>query len=204
MQVTVVVGTYGDADKWVPLARRAARSAYEAGADQVIAIHGETLAEARNTGAQGAAGDHLVFLDADDELDSNYIHAMKEAHSRHMIRSDAWTWLYQPATLGIVDGVPDESPVVIPPRPLYTGNFLVIGTMVSRDLFMKVGGFKEWEAYEDWDLWWRCHREGAGHAVVFDAIYKVHVNPKGRNALPHSKASKVFQQIYKANGGSSG
>ena len=135
--ISVVIGTYGD-HKWRKIAERAEASAHAQTVPpvDVISSHHDTLHEARNVGAERATGEFLVFLDADDELDVRYIEAMSSAislmsHSR---------FLYQPATLGIVNGKEDPEPVLIPERPLNTGNFMVIGTAVSRDLFMDVGG----------------------------------------------------------------
>ena len=198
-EISVVVATYGDDEKWVELATRAVLSARRAGAEQVIYFHGDTLAQARNEGASQATGSHLVFLDADDELSPGYIGAMSQAIERTKILSSAWTWLYQPATIGIVDGIEDPEPVLIPERPLHTGNFLVIGTMVQKKLFEQVGGFQEWEAYEDWDLFWRCHNAGAGVAKVPEAVYRVHVNPNGRNNVSYKKAVELVQKIQRAN-----
>lgn len=192
--VSVVIGTFG-ADTWRQKAQRAIASAEAQTVTPVdiIHVHERTLAKARNAGARRARGSHLVFLDADDELDEHYVGAMTEAVAdQHS--------LYQPATLGIVNGVPDKESVMIPYRPPWQGNCLVIGTMVPNELFHAVGGFKEWEAFEDWDLFWRCQIAGARIVTVPKAIYKVHVNPKGRNSVDNKTASRLFHDISVANG----
>lgn len=195
-EISVVIGSYGD-EKWRHLAERAYESvkAQTVPPVSVHLSHADTLHEARNFGASHAAGDHLVFLDADDELDSRYIEAMIESIEGSKGRSDYRTFLHQPATLGIVNGDPDLQAVLIPERPLDTGNFMVIGTAVSRDLFHQVGGFWDWPMYEDWCLWIRCHKAGAGFAQVPDAIYRVHVNQHSRNQQARNQQVRYFNEI---------
>jgi glycosyltransferase involved in cell wall biosynthesis len=202
MSVSVVIGTFGDEKVWGPLAVRAERSALgQTIPAEIVRIHSDTLARARNEGAERATGDWLVFLDADDELDPYYVEAMSLAADRAMARSDCRTFLHQPATLGVVDGVPDAEPVLIPQRPLDEGNFMVIGTMVERSLFLDVGGFAELEAWEDWDLWCRCWRAGAGFNPVPDAIYRIHVNPNGRNNVGGRLGARLVEEIRRRNFG---
>lgn len=198
--ISVVVGTYGSG-KWLKIAERAIAS-IEAQTFKPLDyhhVHGRTLAEARNEGANRAAGDLIIFLDADDELDEQYVEAMWCAQDSAQFRSDYRTFLFQPATLGIVNGVPDKEPTMIPARDIKTGNFMVIGTMVSKKLFTGVGGFRELDAWEDWDLWWRCMNAGAGSIQVSEAIYRVHVNPDGRNNLTREAAIQMFHQITSTN-----
>lgn len=188
-QISVIIGTYGD-PKWQVLAReRAARSVRaQTLSPEIILSHQDTLHEARNAGAEKASGDHLIFLDADDELDRGYIEAMS--------RATRFSWsLYQPSTLGIVDGIEDPQPVLIPRRPLHTGNFMVIGTMVPKDLFFEVGGFLDWPIYEDWCLWIRCHQAGASFVAVPEAIYRIHVTQKSRNQQSPEIQARYFKTI---------
>jgi len=42
---------------------------------------------------------------------------------------------------------------------------------VPRGLFARVGGFHEWSAYEDWELWLRCIIAGAKLVPVPAAVY---------------------------------
>lgn len=191
MSVSIVVGTFGDA-KWSVMADAVALpSAYNQTypATDIISVHADTLAQARNIGAERANGDWLVFLDADDTLDPRYLAAMSEWMADRPM-------LLQPSTLGVYpDGREDEAPVLIPARPLHSGNFMVIGTAIRRDQFLKVGGFKERPMYEDWCLWIRAWQDGALLQPVPDAIYRVGVNPTGRNSQDKREQERWFRTI---------
>lgn len=171
--VTIVIGTYGDVEYWADVAEPAYKSALDQTVtSEVIRSHGSTLMEARNYGAEEATGEWLVFLDADDELDVGYVEAM--------IAGDGD--IRQPSTLGIVNGVSDDFAVLIPKKNLIEANYLIIGSMVRRDLFLDVGGFDDYPILEDWECWIRLVLAGARVGHCPDAIYKVHVNLNSRNA----------------------
>lgn len=178
--------------KWEPLVKRAMLSAHIAGA-KAIWSHEDTLEQARNKGAQKCRSNWAIFLDADDELHPNYITAM--LHAARTTDGD----IFKPATLGVVDGVEDDEPVMIPKRNLITGNHIVIGAMVRLDWFHCVGGFRDLPILEDWDLWLRlCAEWDAKVVEVPEAIYKVHVQPNSRNqnADLHRKTYiKITQDI---------
>lgn len=200
IRVSVIVGTFGD-DSWKDKASKAIWSAeaQTVAPMQVIHAHCDSLHEARNKGAKEAQGDLLVFLDADDMLDPCYIEAMTEAYEKSVYRSNRRYFLYQPATLGVYpDGRTDSEAVVIPQRDLRTGNFMVIGTMMERKLFYMAGGFLDWPAWEDWELYLRCYGLGAGFIQVPDAIYQVGVNPDSRNQSAAGNR-QLFKEILAFN-----
>lgn len=161
-------------------------------AENLIWSHGPDLQIARNTTAAAARSTWLCFLDADDELDEHYLEAMTTA-----IADGDTNRLLQPATLGVYpDGREDPEPVLLPPKPLLEGNYLIIGTVVSAELFRRVGGFHDWPIWEDWDLWLRCWRAGAAVQPVPEAVYRVHVNANGRNN-GHDRATqlRIYEEI---------
>lgn len=190
--ISAIIATYGDKAVWEPLADRAEGSlrAQTVKPKEVIRIHGDTLAKARNEGAQFATGDHLLFLDADDCVDQHYIEAMSTALSLSMHKRV----LAQPSTRGwYADGSRDDEAVLIPPTRLIDRNFLVIGTVVERHLFCEVGGFHEYEWCEDWDLWLRCVLAICAIIRVPEAEYLVRVN-EGRNSNIDA-ANRCYNQI---------
>lgn len=182
--VSVVVSTYGD-DKWKSLAQRAVASAEAQTIPvQVVQVHGNTLASARNLGAARASGEWQIFLDADDELDPRYV--------EHMLAAEGD--IRRPSTLGIVDGKEDDYPVLIPYQDIRVANYIVIGAMHRRSDFLAVGGFRELPILEDWALWLALVTNGANVVDVPEAIYRVHVNPRGRNQNA-KKHGRIYTQL---------
>lgn len=194
MTISVVVATYGD-PYWSRLARRRAVPSICAQSVQpleVIRRHGDTLASARNAGAADAAGDWLLFLDADDELHPEYLASMvpviRVARDR--------PYLLVPAVQYIRDGVELRPGMLRPGQPMYKVNRCVIGTMLPRWLFREVGGFREWALYEDWDLWLQCLAAGATLVDIPDAIYRAH---QGTNQESRNRATRDVQiETYEA------
>lgn len=187
--ISVVVATFGDMS-WKTLAEeRAIPSAQEQSQPcELYLEHGTTLAQARNVGARNAQGETLVFLDADDQLDKDYILHMERA----IPEGD---FLLQPSTVGVHPDGRIEDPVLIKPAAnLLERNHMVIGTAVRREQFLRVGGFRELPAYEDWDLFLRCWVDGAQMIQVPEAEYRVHVS-QGRNSLDRTTAIKVYNSI---------
>lgn len=185
-RVSVLVCTYGSRE-WK---LRGAATAARVDSHEVIALHepDATLAEVRNLAAAAATSDWLCFLDADDRLDLGYVGAMQAAiRTARQWRFDGHSDpenLYVPS-VSFVSG-DDCSEPTIPAwdRIIYDVNCAVIGTLVPRALFARVGGFHEWEAYEDWELWLRCIAAGAKLVPVPDAVYCARAEDgTGRNTL---------------------
>lgn len=178
---TIIIATYGD-PKWQYLAQmRAYPSAVAQGPSsyvQVVMSHGPTLAEARNQAANLALADYLTFLDADDELRPGYLKAVDAEIESVMIPDMC---MYTPAVQYGVEGEPWPDPVLLTPKSLRTGNYLVIGTTVPCWAFLEVGGFKEWPAWEDWALYLRLDALGLDVVQVPAAVYRVWNDSSGRN-----------------------
>lgn len=192
MEVSIIVGTHGD-DTWRTLAEeRALPSAHAQSmpANEVIHIHADSLKNARNQGAKQATSEWLCFLDADDELHRHYILRMSEGTAD--LRGPAVQYINP-------DGMVNR-PYVIEPMDLRNGNYLVIGTMVRRQMFFDVGGFRDWEFYEDWCLWQRCWLAGATIEQLPGAVYKAHMRTDSRNRAPAvAEKRRMHGAIRRAN-----
>lgn len=185
VNVSVIVATFGDRE-WQQMGSRTAKQhdAYH------VHLPDGTLAGARNLGAASVPGEWLCFLDADDELGEGYMDAMSAA-----LPTDGGRYLLAPA-VAFVGRRGQRKPARIPPRAhlrdLRDGNWLVIGTLVQRRVFLEVGGFREWPIYEDWCLWQRCWKAGAEVVEVPAAHYVARVRPSSRNRGP----SRVMKLRY--------
>jgi glycosyltransferase involved in cell wall biosynthesis len=135
-----------------------------------------TVASARNTAAERATGSHLIFLDADDELDAGYVAAMQ-----HALTGPDDDAMLTPRVSYIVKGRA-QTPKFWPEKPLSEGNWMVIGTMLNRERFLRIGGFDSRpHAFEDWSCFARMWKDGCQPVKVPAAIYRAHWMPGSRN-----------------------
>lgn len=187
--ISVIIPTFGNFEKWNPLAQRAVQSVMNQTVEaEIVRIHGTTLAGARNEGAEKAKNGWLVFLDADDELDPKYIEAMENV---------IWAkdgQIFQPSTVEFNDEGQVGEPGMIQTYPLLQRNYLIIGSMVSKMVFQKTDGFDpSLPCLEDWDFWLQCERAGAEVAQCPEAIYRIHYSENSRN--DPAKHGQVFVAI---------
>ena len=183
MDVTVIVATYGDDDRYPQLAEsRAVPSAIRQA--PVVRSHADTLARARNSGADQADTEWLVFLDADDELGLGYMDALRTATAD--LRAPAVRYCF---------GDEPDLPLVFEDRNISHLNPCVIGTAVRKSMFTQAGGFLDEPVYEDWSLWLRCVRAGATLEHVPEAHYIAHHNPDGRNVQTDQIRRSTYRQI---------
>lgn len=192
MTISVIIATYGHTE-WVHLARTRAMQSIADSDDLVMRHEVEgTRASSLNNAAVQATGDWLCFLDADDELAPDYLGAMRRA-----LEHAAVTVLLTPAVQQIRKGRP-RPPFFFPECSLETGNWLVIGTLISRQLFNQIGGFHEHpHGLEDWNLWARAVRAGATITRVPDAVYRAHMNPRSKHHVL-SRNRPEYMAAYEA------
>jgi glycosyltransferase involved in cell wall biosynthesis len=156
----VIVVDDGSADGTAALA--------QAGGARVIAGAGEGPGAARNAGAAAATGDVLAFLDADCEPQPGWLAAALAA----LEEADLVQGRTTPPP-GAQIGPFDRTLWVVRPWGLFeTANMLV-----SRELFVRLGGFEPWlsparskELAEDVWFGWRAVRAGARTAFCEEAL----------------------------------
>lgn len=201
MTFGVVVAVYGNLSYWRPLARRALASAeaQTLAPVQIEYVEGSSLHEARNAGLDRLRTEFAVHLDADDELEQGYLAAM----------ATGVTDVRVPAVRYIQNGRP-RSPAILnvsghshacTAACLTAGNWIVVGAAVRTELARVVGGWRDFDWSEDWDLWLRCHLAGATFESLPSAVYRAHVRTNSRNRAP-SRAAKLaaHRAIEAANG----
>ncbi|HET7588600.1 MAG TPA: glycosyltransferase family 2 protein [Solirubrobacterales bacterium] len=200
---TICVGTFGG-NEWMQLADKRAVPSAEAQGCRVVHRHASTLARARNDCIALADTEFVIHLDADDELEPGYIEALAGAEGDVRVpRVTCWR-----------DGRPSRRGVFMPfvnrehrrrhqcvGDCLQFGSWIVVGAGVRRQLVLDVGGWREWEVYEDFDLWQRCWLAGAEIVAVPDALYRQHLRKGSRNhSLPRERMDEVHREIERANG----
>lgn len=196
LDATICIGTFGD-QKWIDLAERRAIPSAEAQGVHVIHQHAETLAKARNNALRQVDTEWTVVLDADDELDQNFLNALSGASAD--LRAPSVRYV-RPGHLGrpAMPRVAGHTHACTADC-LVEGNWLVIGTAVRTELLREVGGFEEWPWSEDWALWLKCHLAGASVEAVPDAIYIAHWSRASRNRAPdRAFTNRVHHEIVDA------
>jgi len=121
----------------------------------------------------------LVYCDADDELAPGYLSAMKRVLEQEPLGG----WLLLTPAVSLVRKGKAGAPAFFDRGvSLRDDNWLVVGTLIHRDLFKMVGGFSEYpHGFEDWSLWAKAWQAGARIIKVPDAIYRYHVNPQSKH-----------------------
>lgn len=198
MNVTVAVATFGD-EAWTQLARsRAVPSALDLEVP-VVHVHRSTLHDARNAALDKIGSEYVCFLDADDKLEPGYFEAMTQSTADIRVPSVRYMIANCPQA--------DRMPAVAGHRHTCTadclldGNWIVIGAVARAQLLRDVGGWRDFDWSEDWDLWLRCHLAGATIEPVRAAVYRAYARQDSRNRAPDREHRlAAHRAIAAANG----
>ncbi|RTK94025.1 glycosyltransferase family 2 protein [Candidatus Saccharibacteria bacterium] len=191
--VGIVIGTFGS-DEWNDRGdqkKEACRTLL--GVDNIIHVHGDNLARARNIGARNIGTDYIVFLDADDMLCYNYCDILK----KNILLGQ--NILYQPQTIGWFEktGAFVGAPEFIPDRNMSVSNNLVIGTAVPTSFCIEFDPVLP--ALEDWDFFLRMILNGAKVKQCPGMVYFVGLNENSRNSPTSGNHDTAYQIIRRKN-----
>lgn len=199
MDVTVAVATFGH-EQWRRLAHRRAIPSVEALGAKWVHAHADTLHDARNAALALVGTEWVIHLDADDELEADYVEEMATATGDvrvPAVRYVAHAGRHPRAVMPRVAGHKHECVDLC----LTAGNWIVIGAAVRADLVREVGGWRDFSWSEDWDVWLRCYLAGAIFEPVPDAVYRAHVRRDSRNrAASQAEKLAAHRAIAEANG----
>jgi glycosyltransferase involved in cell wall biosynthesis len=198
--VAIAVATFGD-DSWRHTAETHALASAETFGVPVVYRHAETLWGARNECLQATDTEHIIYLDADDELEPGYVDAMMRGPEADV---------RVPHVRYVTPGQPEPQPVMPrvvghrhhrPCRPqcLRDGNWIVIGAMARTQMVRDVGGWRDY-GYEDYDMWLRCHLAGYTIDIAPGAVYRANVNPGSRGRYTAAESLRHHRAVAAANG----
>ena len=136
---------------------------------RVIRQENRGLSAARNAGMSVARGSYVVPLDADDQLEPEYLERMVEALEAD---PDAAFAACRARLFEDIDTVWIPRPYN--PYQLVLSNSIVGCVLLRRDAYLAVGGYDETMRHgnEDWDLWLRLLEAGWGVVEVPDVLFR--------------------------------
>jgi GT2 family glycosyltransferase len=199
VDVTIAIATFGD-QSWIDLAESRAIPSAERFGVPVVHFHAGTLHEARNGALERVDTEWVVHLDADDELAPTYLDMLARGTADLRVPAVSYVrnGLIPPPYVPKVAGHSHDCSADC----LIDGNWIVVGAMVRAQMVRDVGGWRDFEWAEDWDLWVRCWQAGATIEALPKAVYRAHVRPDSRNrALDRAGRVAAHEAIYAANFG---
>jgi glycosyltransferase involved in cell wall biosynthesis len=189
--VEVIVVDDGSTDD--SLARIRATAGFLAGRVELVAQTNGGVARARNAGAARARGQYLVFLDADDLLEPNYV-ARCLAALQAAPSSVAYAYS-QMRYFGAAEGIYRSKR--FGRWKLIIGNFINASALVRRDVFLEAGGFDpDMAGHEDHALWVALLERGWDGVFVPEPLlrYRRHETPS-RNTLTRERLREFHADV---------
>lgn len=144
---------------------------------KVLSTQNLGAAHARNTGAQEVVSPYLLFLDADDKIDSTFVETTVRALQQHPEYAFAYghTQLF-----GTREGL-WKRPDVSRPYRLLWDNELPMPALIRREVFLEVGGYAEdLRIHEDWDFWIRLSARGYRGVRADGAVSWYRIDPSSK------------------------
>ena len=186
--VEVVVVDDGSNDDSVEVARR-----YPV---RVIVQANRGVSAARNRGAAESSGQYIMFLDADDVLEPDYVEKCLRALSAappHV--AYAYTGMRH---FGAEEKVWDSRP--FDARALLRGNFVHASALIRRDVFRESGGFDtRWRlGHEDHELWVRLLTLGYHGVLAPEPLLRYRRHVESRNTLTKKQTHQLKWQLRMA------
>lgn len=164
---------------------------------RIVELNRSGPGKARNAGVRNAKGELIAFLDADDTIDKNFVKYMVSFLAAN---PDASYCYSQMKVHGAQNGVAktiDFDPGFL----LLKSNFIGIGVIIPKQIFLDVGGFDEsLSAFEDWDIWLKLLSSGHKGKLLKKPLYNWYFHSSvSRNQLNlprHSHYHRLLLRRY--------
>jgi hypothetical protein len=164
------------------------------GLPRLILENDRELADALNEGLRAAETEYVLRLDADDILDEQSVRWLHAA---------AWDVdVAYPKLVLVTEDLKvlgAHEPGEFCPHRLAVWNYIPgAGAVFRRQAALDVGGYREMDALEDWDLWLRMARNGARFKYHPDAKYFYRQVDGSRNKIGPERAAVLRDRIVGA------
>lgn len=146
------------------------------------------VAQARMEAALISKGELLMFLDGDDKLSPNFIEETVGRMGKYDVAYVDMLWWYPEKN----DNKFVYSPNKLTAKDMYQTCKIPVTSVMKKSMFMALGGFKNFEIYEDWDFWLRALAAGykfvRGNTFLW---YRQYPNTRNR------QSKEIKEQVYK-------
>lgn len=113
------------------------------------------VAQARMLGVKIATGDYIIFIDADDKIPELFLTEMKNKikTGKEVIYPDCVLWASWNSS-GLKNAF-TRMPEKITWEILSKQNWVLVSSLIPRNIFLKHRGFREYPIFEDWEFFQR-------------------------------------------------
>ncbi len=164
----------------------------------VEANHGG-IVQALNLGLKESQGQYIVRIDADDVCVSHRFETLLTYMEEHSNVVVCGSWATKINKDGEMRGglqYPPVEDVAIRKYAILHNPFIHPSVIVRKKVISQVGGYRNFKHNEDYELWTRILKVGAGHNIPKDLIlYRIHDNQVTRKANLHMKVISIIVRI---------
>lgn len=159
----------------------------------IVDKNNEGVIAAKNQGLMMAKGEWIIFLDADDVLESNYIE-----ETLRFARFNNYDVVYTDMKYF---GTKNETCNArkFDYELLLTGNYIHNSSLYKKEKLHQAGGYKlEMNGgFEDWELNISLYEVGAKFGYIEDPVlnYRQHADGLGRNSMAQKKLEKLQEHV---------
>jgi glycosyltransferase involved in cell wall biosynthesis len=154
----------------------------------------------RNFGFGHSDGDFLVFLDADDTINPQYLEKTIPLMIGNVGVVSTWMEMFEGSTERVGPSA-SSYPIFAPTfEQILKGNTLHCASLVSRKAFIDVGGYDSsiTVGSEDWALWVSIVKAGYEVRVLPEYLfhYRVHADSLSRRMPPFEQTQRAIQEKF--------
>ena len=179
--VSIIIPCFGEYWRFLSEALESIKN--QTSSDYEVIIDGTpSISQARNNGAKRAKGEYILFLDADDYLDSTFL---EKTVGKGDIVATGWRHFEK------------EKGETIPYKKTLSSflenNQIIISSVFKKTIWEEIGGFRDM-GYEDWDFWVRALRAGYEIQIVEEVLVNVrkHQGRNEENKLNHEELKAII------------